>query len=108
MTAIDILVVGAGPAGVAAALRARAVGLDVLVVDKASFPRDKTCGDGLTATALRSLEALEVPVPTLGGSACVREAVLVSPSGRQVSLPLPDDGEHSVIVPRVELDAALV
>ena len=45
--------VGAGPAGIAAAIEARRLGLDVLVVDKARFPRDKTCGDGLTTGALR-------------------------------------------------------
>jgi geranylgeranyl reductase family protein len=108
VTAIDVLVVGAGPAGVAGALAADAAGLDVLVADKATFPRDKTCGDGLTASALRQLERLGVDVPTLEGYASVRETVLVSPSGRQVALPLPGDGEHSVVVPRAQLDAALV
>ena len=108
MSAIDLLVVGAGPAGVATALTARARGLDVLVVDKATFPRDKTCGDGLTASALRLLEHLGVDAPALPGYASVRETVLVSPSGRQVRLPLPNDGEHSAVVPRLELDAALL
>ena len=55
-TAVDVLVVGAGPAGAAAGLAARRRGLDVVVVDKASFPRDKTCGDGLTTAALRLIE----------------------------------------------------
>src|SRR3954462_1531698 len=41
----DLLVVGAGPAGIAAGIEARRLGLDALVVDKATFPRDKTCGD---------------------------------------------------------------
>ena len=108
VAALDLLVVGAGPAGIAAALRARDVGLAVTVVDKATFPRDKTCGDGLTASALRMLERLGVDVPALNGFASVHETVLVSPSGREVSLSLPTDGEHSVIVPRAELDAALV
>ncbi|MEX0663761.1 MAG: geranylgeranyl reductase family protein [Acidimicrobiia bacterium] len=105
---VDILVVGAGPAGAAAALTARARGLDVLVVDKASFPRDKTCGDGLTASALRRLEELGVDAPALPGYESVRETVLVSPSGRHVHLPLPGVGDHSAVVPRAELDAALV
>jgi geranylgeranyl reductase family protein len=105
---LDLLVVGAGPAGVAAALTAQARGLDVALVDKASFPRDKTCGDGLTTGALRLLEQLGVEVPTLDRYATVRETVLVSPSGRRVVLPLPGDGEHSAVVPRLDLDAALV
>ncbi|MGZ8766265.1 MAG: NAD(P)/FAD-dependent oxidoreductase, partial [Acidimicrobiia bacterium] len=59
---VDLLVVGAGPAGTSAGITARKHGLDVLVVDKAGFGRDKTCGDGLTAAALRSLEALGLPL----------------------------------------------
>jgi geranylgeranyl reductase family protein len=105
---VDVLVVGAGPAGAAAGLAARRRGLDVLVVDKATFPRDKTCGDGLTTAALRFLEQLGVDIRALPGYMPVRETVLVSPSGRQVSLPLPPDGDHAAVVPRVELDAAIV
>jgi geranylgeranyl reductase family protein len=105
---IDLLVVGAGPAGVAAALTAQVRGLDVVLVDKAAFPRDKTCGDGLTTSALRLLERLGVDVPALPGYSSVRETVLVSPSGREVRLPLPNDGEHSAVVPRLDLDAVLV
>jgi geranylgeranyl reductase family protein len=108
MTRVHLLVVGAGPAGASAALTARARGLDVLVVDKAVFPRDKTCGDGLTASALRLLERLGVDAPALPGYERVHETVLVSPSGRQVDLPLPGVGDHSAVVPRAELDAALV
>lgn len=105
---VDVLVVGAGPAGAAAGLAAKRRGLDVLVVDKARFPRDKTCGDGLTTAALRLLEHLGVDLRTLPGYMPVRETVLVSPSGRRVSLPMPNDGDHAAVIPRVELDAALV
>ena len=56
--ATDILVVGAGPAGSAAALRAARAGRDVTVLDLASFPRDKTCGDGLTPRAVTALVEL--------------------------------------------------
>jgi menaquinone-9 beta-reductase len=105
---VDVLVVVAGPAGAAAGLAARRRGLDVLVVDKARFPRDKTCGDGLTTAALRLLEQLGVDLRPLPGYMPIRETVLVSPSGRRVSLPLPPDGDHAAVVPRVELDAAIV
>jgi geranylgeranyl reductase family protein len=104
----EVLVVGAGPAGVAAGLTARRLGLDALVVDRARFPRDKTCGDGLTAGALRGLEALGFDARPLPSYARVAETVLVTPSGRRVRLPLPPDGEHAAVVPRAELDAALV
>ncbi|WP_044512827.1 menaquinone reductase [Mycobacterium simiae] len=54
----DLVVVGAGPAGSAAAAWAARAGRDVLVVDSASFPRDKPCGDGLTPRAVAELERL--------------------------------------------------
>ena len=54
-TSTDVLVVGAGPAGSAAAAWAARAGLDVMVVDAAVFPRDKTCGDGLTPRAVGEL-----------------------------------------------------
>jgi menaquinone-9 beta-reductase len=103
----DLVVVGAGPAGTAAAMTAQARGLDVVVLDRATFPRDKTCGDGLTAAALRLLERFGVDVPRLPASA-VRTAVVVGPDRWQVELPLPDAGLHAAVVARVDLDAALV
>jgi geranylgeranyl reductase family protein len=54
----DVLVVGAGPAGSAAAAWAAQSGLDVLLADAAVFPRDKTCGDGLTPRAVAELQKL--------------------------------------------------
>jgi geranylgeranyl reductase family protein len=105
---LDVLVVGAGPAGIAAGIEARRLGLDVLVIDKATFPRDKTCGDGLTTGALRLLDDLGFDVRTLSSWAPVTDTVLVSPSGREVEVALPPDGAYAGVVPRVELDAALV
>ena len=104
----DLIVVGAGPAGTAAAIEARNRGLDVLVVDKATFPRDKTCGDGLTTGALRLLERLGLSLGDLRSYASVRETVLISPSGRRVSISLPSTGQYAGVVPRAELDTALV
>jgi geranylgeranyl reductase family protein len=57
-TRTDVLVVGAGPAGSAAAAWSARAGLDVLLLDAAVFPRDKTCGDGLTPRAIGELERL--------------------------------------------------
>ncbi|MEI8001828.1 MAG: FAD-dependent monooxygenase, partial [Actinomycetes bacterium] len=108
MPDLDLLVVGAGPAGVAAAITARGLGLSVEVVDRARFPRDKICGDGLTAGALRILEHLGVPVPTLATSQAVDTVALRGPRGRVVTLPLPSDGLHSVVTTRRDLDDALV
>ena len=54
----DVLVVGAGPAGSAAAAWAARAGRDVVLADAAVFPRDKACGDGLTPRAIAELDLL--------------------------------------------------
>ncbi|MEJ5919025.1 geranylgeranyl reductase family protein [Corynebacterium sp. H78] len=55
---VDVLVVGAGPTGAAAAIHAVDAGFSVLLVDSQTFPRDKTCGDGLTPRAIAELDRL--------------------------------------------------
>ena len=62
----DLAIVGAGPAGSAAAYHAARAGLEVVLVDMADVPgtsasslgRDKTCGDGLTPRAIAALESM--------------------------------------------------
>lgn len=105
----DVLVVGAGPAGCAAALTVRRAGLDVLVIDKATFPRDKICGDGLTTSALRELDALGLDPSSVASWIDVDDVVVRSPSGRVVTFPLPRDcGIYAAVARRRDLDAALV
>jgi menaquinone-9 beta-reductase len=104
----DVLVVGAGPAGTAAAIELSRGGRHVVVVDKAVFPRDKCCGDGLTTLALRELEHLGLDPSTVAGWQDVSSAWLRSPSGREVELPLPTEGRFAAVAPRHELDDALV
>jgi len=106
-TSTDVLVVGAGPAGSAAAAWAAQAGLDVVLADKASFPRDKACGDGLTPRAIAELDRLGLTGwldahPTNRGlRACGfgQELYLPWPGGS-----LPGNGSA---VPRTELDATL-
>jgi geranylgeranyl reductase family protein len=57
---VDVLVVGAGPAGAAAAYWLARAGHRVLAVEKKAFPREKTCGDGLTPRAVRQLNDMGV------------------------------------------------
>ena len=56
----DIVIVGAGPGGSATAYYLAKHGLDVLLLDKMDFPRDKTCGDGLTPRALGVLDDMGI------------------------------------------------
>jgi menaquinone-9 beta-reductase len=119
-----VAVVGAGPAGASAALHLRRAGCEVLLFDRAAFPRDKPCGDWLTPLAVREIAALGLDVTALqrraGSSARIRSTSLRAPSGRtsrQAMAPPPLDArgvpdaerlESGLCVPRARLDALLV
>lgn len=104
----DVAIVGAGPAGAAAAITLARGGRSVVVLDKATFPRDKCCGDGLTTLALRELEGLGFDPSGFADWQEVDAAWLRSPSGRDVRVPLPDTGLYAAVCPRWSFDAALV
>src|SRR5437879_8079352 len=89
MIVADVAVVGGGPAGAAAAITLARAGRDVVVVDRARFPRDKCCGDGLTAGALRHLEAMGLRPETVSSWQTVEDVWVRSPSGRAVRFPMP-------------------
>lgn len=109
MEAVDIAVVGAGPAGSAAAITAVRRGRSVIVVDRARFPRDKCCGDGLTTGALRELEGLGLAAESVASWHDVDAAWIRSPSGRTVEFPLPEArGRYAAVARRTDLDNALM
>jgi geranylgeranyl reductase family protein len=63
----DVIIVGAGPAGSTAAYYLAQAGLNVLLIEKSRFPRDKVCGDGLTPRAVKPLIAMGVDVSEEAG-----------------------------------------
>jgi geranylgeranyl reductase family protein len=103
----DVVIVGAGPAGSVAAAALARRGRDVLLLDRAGFPRDKPCGDGIPPGTVEILDEL-------GMSAALREVAfhpirgirLVSPLGRdwQVHLESRRPPADFFIAPRLTLD----
>jgi geranylgeranyl reductase family protein len=105
----DVLVVGAGPAGSAAAAWAARAGLDVLLVDAQVFPRDKTCGDGLTPRAIGELQRLGLEDWLRAHT--VNQGLRAHGFGQTLLLPWPGPGESGSGLPdwgsavaRTELD----
>jgi geranylgeranyl reductase family protein len=103
----DVLVVGAGPAGSAAAAWAARRGHDVVLADAVVFPRDKTCGDGLTPRAIAELDLLGLGDWVRGHAR--NRGLRAAGFGRQWDLPWPGGRfpDHGSAVPRTELDARI-
>jgi geranylgeranyl reductase family protein len=102
----DLVVVGGGPAGAAAALRAAQLrpGARVLLLDKADFPRDKACGDGIAAHGRDELDSLGLP-GLLDDYRPTSRLSVVSPGGLRVSATA---ARPNHVVPRLVFDARLV
>lgn len=104
---VDVLVVGGGPSGSACAAHLAAAGHEVLVVEKKKFPREKTCGDGLTPRAMHELYRLGIgdDVERIGHRFSGLRSIAF---GRTLELEWPshpDFPSHGVVVTRHDLDA---
>ncbi|HEU5043804.1 MAG TPA: geranylgeranyl reductase family protein [Nocardioidaceae bacterium] len=84
----DVIVVGAGPGGAAAAFHLARAGHEVLLLEKARFPREKVCGDGLTPRAVRQLVRLGIDLDAPGW--IKNHGLRVRGGGHQIELPWPD------------------
>ncbi len=104
MDQYDVVIVGAGPAGSSAALAARRAGASVLMLDRATFPRDKACGDGIGPHTLDAIADLGVTGIT-DGYAPVPALHLVGPRGSAVVRQL---ARPNYTIPRTVFDARLV
>ncbi|MFN8087937.1 MAG: geranylgeranyl reductase family protein [Mycobacterium sp.] len=100
----DVVVIGAGPAGSSAATWAARGGRDVLLVDSAEFPRDKTCGDGLTPRAVHEMQLLGLG-SWLDGH-IRHHGLRLSGFGADIEIPWPGPSfpARSSAVPRMDLD----
>lgn len=103
-----IAIVGAGPAGSAAGCHLAARGHEVTLIDRAAFPRPKTCGDWITLGAVSELERLGLTRPIIESSAYQRAAIthtaIVSPSGRRT---IDASRQPAYCVPRLVFDNML-
>ncbi len=103
----DVIVIGAGPAGSTAAYYLSRAGLKTLLLDKAEFPRDKTCGDGLTPRALPILDDMGLLLDVFSQGWRLDMLKVCAPSGRSVTLqlqPMPHAPGYGLVVPRLKLD----
>ena len=104
----DLVIAGGGPSGSAAAWQAAQTGARVVVLDKAEFPRDKPCGDGLTARAVSYLQKMGL-AQEVGAFHRVNRVTVFRPTRWELSFPRrPGMPDHGHTVSRTELDALLL
>jgi len=107
----DVVIVGAGPGGTAVGYALARRGLDVLLLDKASFPRDKTCGDALTPRAVAVLASMGVLTQARAAGFAIHRLDVVVPNGNTLQVSLRSTGiepDNALVVPRLVLDDILL
>jgi len=89
----DVIVVGAGPSGATAAYHLARAGVNVLLLEKTAFPREKVCGDGLTPRAVKELIAMGIDISPEAGW-LRNHGLRVYGGGMRLELPWPDLAEY--------------
>jgi menaquinone-9 beta-reductase len=105
----DVIVVGAGPAGSSVAYYLATAGLDVLVLEKSRFPREKVCGDGLTPRAAKALASMGVPTQESDGWLRNKGLRIIGGGGR-IELNWPDLSSYpgyGLVRTRLDFDQTL-
>jgi geranylgeranyl reductase family protein len=105
----DVIVVGAGPSGSSAAYWLATAGLDVAVLEKTTFPREKVCGDGLTPRGTRALVEMGIDVSERNGWLHNRGLRVIG-GGQRLHLDWPELTSFppfGLVRPRADLDAML-
>src|SRR6476660_3211054 len=105
----DVIVVGAGPSGSSAAYWLASAGLDVLLLEKTTFPREKVCGDGLTPRGTRALIDMGIDVSQEAGWLHNRGLRVIG-GGQRLHLEWPElttFPRYGLVRPRADLDALL-
>jgi menaquinone-9 beta-reductase len=94
----DVIVVGAGPAGSTTAFYLAQAGLDVLLLEKSRFPREKVCGDGLTPRAVKALAGMGIDISENsagpGGGWLRNKGLRVVGSGHRMEVPWPELSDY--------------
>ncbi|MDJ0312783.1 geranylgeranyl reductase family protein [Arthrobacter sp. H35-D1] len=106
---MKVLIVGAGPAGSTAAYHLATAGIDVTVLEKTRFPREKVCGDGLTPRAVREMQLMGLPHDPAEGWRRNKGLRLIA-GGRQIEVPWPELSnfpDYGLIRTRLGFDEAL-
>jgi geranylgeranyl reductase family protein len=105
----DVIVVGAGPAGSATACYLARAGIDVLVLEKATFPREKVCGDGLTPRGVKALVRMGVPISEQDGW-LRNKGLRIIGGGVRLELPWPELSSYpgyGLVRSRLDFDETL-
>ncbi|MDQ1695153.1 MAG: menaquinone-9 beta-reductase, partial [Frankiaceae bacterium] len=110
----QVVVIGAGPGGSTAAYHLAQAGVDVLVLEKAQFPREKVCGDGLTPRAVKQLVAMGIETLAPNGEAqhgwIKNHGLRIIGGGMRIQVPWPELASfpsYGLVRPRQDFDEVL-